>query len=127
MAERTPFQFPELLAQGADESSVVGFIFISLAYLGLTVVVSLSSRAADIRLIGLGLLTAVAAMGYASVVYGPGMAVAPMMMKLAILLVLGGIALRLFPPPNLVERDPETAEMDRVLAEVARRTEERHE
>lgn len=84
--------FPE---HTASPEATVGFAMITAGYLFLVVVVALSSKMHDLRLIGIGLLTAVAAVGYSSIVSGGAFVVAPMLMKIAFLLILGGIVTRL--------------------------------
>jgi hypothetical protein len=87
-------QFP-MSAEVVPPEAIVAYAMITIAYLFFVVVVALSSRVHDLRLIGLGLLTAVASVGYASIVSGGAVVVAPMMMRLAFLLILGGIVTRL--------------------------------
>jgi hypothetical protein len=79
----------------ASEEAIAAFAFITIGYLILVVLVTLSSRFHDLRLIGLGLLTAVASVGYTSLVSGGAVLAGPMLMKLAMLLILGGLATRL--------------------------------
>jgi hypothetical protein len=79
----------------ASEEAIAAFAVITIAYLVLVVLVTLSSRFHDLRLIGLGLLTAVASVGYMSLVSGGAIVAGPVLMKIAVLLILGGLATRL--------------------------------
>jgi len=84
--------FPE---HTPSPEAILAFAMITAAYLFLVVVVALSSRVHDLRLIGIGLLTGVASIGYASIVSGGAFLVAPLLMKIAFLLILGGLVTRL--------------------------------
>jgi hypothetical protein len=87
---------PELiLAQVPNDVSIGGYAAITVAYLILVVLVTLTSRTHDVRLVALGLLTAVAAVGYSGMILGPAVVVTPGLMKIAFLLILGGIVVRL--------------------------------
>ncbi len=76
---------PELRAE-----FVIALLFTSVIYLGLATIVTLISRSNSLRFVGLGLVTSVAGVAYASLV-PPAIVVAPTMMKMGFLLVLGGI------------------------------------
>jgi predicted phage tail protein len=77
------------------EEAVGGYAAITALYLLGVAAIVLISWAKDLRLIGLGILTAVASIGYSSLVAGGAVLVAPMLMKLGFLLVLGGIVAQL--------------------------------
>ena len=88
--------------------------FISLPYLFLCCVVVLKSTSVETRLLGVGLLTAVAAIAYGSIVGMAGVQVTTgglsagvalggldaSLMKIAVILVLGSIASGLWPRAN---------------------------
>jgi hypothetical protein len=78
-----------------SEEAIVSFAVITVAYFILVVLVTLSARFHDLRLIGLGLTTAIASIGYTTLVSGGAIVAAPMLMKIAVLLVLGGLTTRL--------------------------------
>jgi hypothetical protein len=83
-----------VLAQFSPEVSIGGYAFVTVFYLVLMLGAMWLFKAAGARLILLGLLTAVAAVGYSGIV-GPSVVVAPTMMKIAFLLVLGGVVVPL--------------------------------
>lgn len=81
---------PEFLRIELEEEFYIAFVFITSGYLVLCTLIGLTSKSNSLRLVGLGLVTAVAATGYAGLV-PTTMSVAPLLMKIAALLVLGGI------------------------------------
>jgi hypothetical protein len=83
-------QFPSAVS----ELSVVAFAVISIAYLVLCWLVIL--RCSSGELIGLGLLTTVASAGYGSIVLPAGPEIAHTMIRIAFLLILGGLVQRVF-------------------------------
>lgn len=83
-----------LLAQFPPEVSIGGYAAVTFFYVVLTLGAVWLFNAAGARLIVLGLLTAIAAVGYSGIV-GPSVVVAPTLMKIAFLLVLGGIVVPL--------------------------------
>jgi hypothetical protein len=84
----------------ASPEAMIGYAMITAIYFFLVVIVTLSSRLHDLRLIGIGLLTAVASIGYTAIVSGGAIVAGPMLMKIAVLLVLGGLATRLLNAPQ---------------------------
>jgi hypothetical protein len=79
-------------AQRLDESAIGAFVLISIAYLVLLWLTTYIAMR-EFKLVGAGLLTAVAAMAYGTLVLPTGPMLAPQMMKLAVVLVLGGLVL----------------------------------
>ena len=94
-----------------DSGAYVGLVFTSLLYLFFSVVVVLKSAKSETRLLGMGVLTAVAAISYGSL-GGPlgvhvsasgvsaGVAIgglAASLMKIAVILVLASVASGLWP------------------------------
>ncbi len=73
-----------------EEESIVALIFITVGYLLLLTLVTLTSRSNSLRLIGLGLVTAVAGVMYSSLVPTAALTT-PIMMKIGFLLVLAGV------------------------------------
>ena len=100
-----------LLAQMPHDDIIVGYVLISLIYMVLVMLIWMASSHFDSRLILIGLVTVVASVGYATIVFGPGMAVAPAMSKLGVLLVLGGVAARLLDGDRRQERDVGSSEL----------------
>lgn len=84
---------PFPLAQAVDETSLATFLLVTIAYFAL-LWLSVSFTRSEFRLIGAGLLTAVAAMAYGCLVFPGGPLLAPQLMKLGFVLVLGGLVLR---------------------------------
>ena len=83
-------QFPPAVS----EVSAFAFVAISVVYLVLCWLVI--RRCSSGELIGLGLLTTVAAAGYGSLVLPAGPDIAQTMIRIAFLLVLGGLVQRIF-------------------------------
>jgi hypothetical protein len=83
-----------VLAQFSPEVSIGGYAFVTVFYLVLMLGAMWLFKATRARLILLGLLTAIASVGYSGIV-GPSVVVAPTMMKIAFLLVLGGVVVPL--------------------------------
>ncbi len=83
-----------VLAQFSPEVSIGGYAFVTIFYVVLMLGAVWLFKATGARLILLGLLTAIASVGYSGIV-GPSMVVAPTMMKIAFLLVLGGVVVPL--------------------------------
>ena len=52
-----------------EAESIIAFAFITIVYLSLTMLVALASKTNSLRLIGLGLLTAVVAVAYLSLIH----------------------------------------------------------
>jgi hypothetical protein len=76
-----------------ESETVVGFVFITLAFLFLSAAVIWMHRTQEARLMLLGILVAVAATGYGTMVAVPTVSlVTPALMKIAVILVLGGVA-----------------------------------
>lgn len=79
-----------LLAQDrVPEASYISFAVISMAYLFLMWLVI--HKGSGTELIGLGLLTMVATVGYGSLVQPAGPLMVPTMVRIAFLLILGGV------------------------------------
>ena len=79
--------------------AIIAFAMTSLVYLVATLL-ALCFAPRDVKLIAVGILTAVASIGYSSLVGGGAAFVAPTLMKIAVLLVLGGIVTRLLDKPQ---------------------------
>lgn len=77
-----------------DEVSIAAFAVISIVYLILCWLIIRKCSSGE--LIGLGLLTTVASMGYGSLVLPAGPEIAHVMIRIATLLVLGGLVQRIF-------------------------------
>lgn len=84
----------------SPDSSIIAFVLITVIYLVLTGMTLFVARP-SFKVLGAGLLTAVAATGYAGLVGGGAALVAPTLMKIAFLLVLIAGASHLLdrPPP----------------------------
>lgn len=82
-----------------EAESVIAFVLITAAYLLLLVFATLTSKSNSLRLISMGLLTAIATMGYTGVMPLSN-AVAPTMMKMAFLLVFAGVLIPFFTSLN---------------------------
>lgn len=85
---------PPLVAQVVDESAIVGFVGITIPFLILAFIVYFAASNEG-RLIALGVLMSVAAVGYSCIVVPGGAMVTPSLMKIAFLLVLAGVVMRL--------------------------------
>jgi hypothetical protein len=92
-----------------DDTSIIAFVFVTVIYLALLFLTLFIARR-EFKLVLLGLLTAVATIGYAGLVRGGALLVTPTLMKLSVLLVLGGIAVQLLSrwdrPATVVEERP---------------------
>ncbi len=75
---------------------VVGYILVTIAFLVVGGLVFWKVQALESRLILLGLVVAVADIGYSGLVSGGAMIPAQTMMKIGFLLVLGGVACSVF-------------------------------
>ena len=85
-----------LLAQDhISEGSVIAFAVISFVYLFLSWIV-IRRHCSGSDLIGLGILTAVASAGYGSIVLPTGPLIAPTLIRIAFLLILGGVIQQVF-------------------------------
>lgn len=73
-----------------EAESIIAFLFITIVYLSLITLVALSSKTNSLRLIGLGLLTAVVSVAYSGIIPFAAPA-ATLMMKIAFLLVFAGV------------------------------------
>ena len=90
---------PEFLNSPPSGASTATFVLISMFYLLLLwLVVYMTGR--EFRLISAGLLTAVAAVGYGTLVWPAGPIYAPYLLTLAFLLVLTGIGMNLLERPR---------------------------
>jgi hypothetical protein len=98
-----------VLAQYPPEVSIGGYATVTLFYVVLTLGVMWLFKPAGARLILLGLLTGIAAVGYAGIV-GPAVVVAPSLMKIAFLLVLGGVVVPLVVRADQAGPEREAAE-----------------
>ena len=90
---------PDSFMQGVTfetppDEAVFGFVGISVIYL-IATLLALLVLPKHVKLIAAGIVTAVASIGYAGMVAGGAIVVAPTLMKLAVVLVLGGIAVPL--------------------------------
>ena len=100
-----------LLAQGPapPDSPILAFILLTVAFLVLGALILQVIPSYETKLILLGLVCAVTATGYASMV-PQAMMMAPVLMKIGVILVLGGLACSLMtylrggPPPQSLER-----------------------
>lgn len=99
------FPFPD------PADAAIAFALVSVFYLAILFLTLFIARR-EFKLVLLGLVTAVASIGYASLVGGGAILVAPTLMKLAVLLVLGGMAMQLL---SRWER-PRTPQEDAPLA-----------
>jgi hypothetical protein len=93
---------PPILAQmyGPEPhvESVLGFVLLTIAFLLLCGGVLRWGRTQASRLLLLGLLVAVVSVGYGAMIAMPTVAVlAPGLMKIAIILILGGVACSVLP------------------------------
>ena len=85
-----------LLAQShVSDESIIAFAVISFVYLILSWLV-IRQRCSGSDLIGLGILTAVASAGYGSIVLPTGPLIAPTLIRIAFVLVLGGLIQQVF-------------------------------
>ena len=88
-----------ILAQfRTGEDTIVGFVVLTIAFLLLCGGVFRWGRTLAFRLLALGLLVAVISVGYGTVISMPTVTVlAPGLMKIAVILVLGGVACSVLP------------------------------
>jgi hypothetical protein len=91
----TPTMPSPVTMQMDDESIIMAWVFITLVWIAACVAALFFLRRLDVRLIALGILTAAAALSYASVVPTTYYHV-PMLMRLSLILTLGGVAVSLF-------------------------------
>jgi len=87
---------PEAFIQGVQfgeppEEAIFGYAAISIIYLVVSLL-ALLVIPRNVKLVAVGMITAAASVGYAGIVAGGAIVVAPTLMKLAVVLVIGGIA-----------------------------------
>jgi len=98
--------YPVAQMQALDGRSVVALILLLVIFLGLVAILLQVVQSYETRLILLGLVCAVTAIGLASLV-PTAVTLAPVLMKIGVILVLGGLACSLLaylrgpvPPPS---------------------------
>lgn len=79
--------------------AIIAFAMTSLVYL-VASLLALFFAPRDAKLIAVGIITAVASIGYSGLVGGGAVVVAPTLMKIGVLLVLGGIVTRILDKPQ---------------------------
>ena len=70
----------------------VGFVFVTVGFLAISALILWMVKTHESKLILLGLVTAVAGIGYSSMVAGGAAVTAPTLMRISFVLVLGGLA-----------------------------------
>jgi hypothetical protein len=101
--------FAQMPSAPPDDHSLVAFVLLTVIFLVLVAIILQVVQSYETKLILLGLVCAVTATGYVSLVPAAGM-LAPVLMKIGVLLVLGGLACSLMtylrggPPPQSAGR-----------------------
>lgn len=84
--------FEQIPALSPTPEMIIGFILITLGFLVVSTLVVWLVKGREAKFVLLGLVVSVAAIGYASIVSGGAVVIAPMMMRIGFILVLAGIA-----------------------------------
>jgi hypothetical protein len=103
-----PFDYAQLAQYRPSETAITMYIMISLAAAVGTVAILMKAQQMHTRMILLGLLLAVAATGYGTMAGAYPMV--PTLMRIALILVLGGVAYSVLVgdrlPPAVPTREP---------------------